>query len=400
MIAISHPSHFGRTCDPAETVRRLQPHWRELGITRLARQTGLDRIGIPVWAAMRPNSRSLAVNQGKGIDDDAARASAIMEAAEYAIAERPDAPIHLATKADLIARGNRVFEPHRQMANGASIPDDRELQWLRGRQFIAGGPVWVPLEAARLDHTTQVFGGLVRSSNGLASGNNDDEAVLHGVCELIERDATTLLSLRSPRHILGSRLDPSSFESQTIHQLCGHLADADVHLDLFDLTTEIGVPVIHAVVRDTRVAPHRQFDLAAGSGCHPFAPHAAVRAITEAVQTRVTNISGARDDFDPRDYHESLRKALDVYLDASRSPAATMAPASIVGASATPTETIEAISMRLRRTGIVDLPIVFLGGARQDISVIKAFAPMLEDRPTNRFWRPGPRAANAMMRLW
>ena len=57
----------------------------EFGITRLARLTGLDNVGVPVWSAIRPNSRTLAQSQGKGVDDPSAMASAVMEAVEVAI---------------------------------------------------------------------------------------------------------------------------------------------------------------------------------------------------------------------------------------------------------------------------------------------------------------------------
>ena len=64
----------------------------EVGITRLANVTGLDRIGIPVVQAVRPNSRSLSVSQGKGVDMDSAKASAMMEAFELWHAERIELP--------------------------------------------------------------------------------------------------------------------------------------------------------------------------------------------------------------------------------------------------------------------------------------------------------------------
>lgn len=78
-----------RLFSPSDTVARMGGWFKQLGITRVASVTALDRIGIPVYLATRPNSCTLAVTQGKGIDDDSARASAIMEAAEQAIAERP-----------------------------------------------------------------------------------------------------------------------------------------------------------------------------------------------------------------------------------------------------------------------------------------------------------------------
>src|SRR6266540_5919687 len=45
--------YHDRMVSPAETVARLRPAFPALGITRLARVTGLDRIGIPVFIAVR-----------------------------------------------------------------------------------------------------------------------------------------------------------------------------------------------------------------------------------------------------------------------------------------------------------------------------------------------------------
>ena len=59
-----------------------------MGITRLGNITGLDRIGIPVAIAVRPNSRSVSVAQGKGLEMPQAMASALMEACETFHAEQ------------------------------------------------------------------------------------------------------------------------------------------------------------------------------------------------------------------------------------------------------------------------------------------------------------------------
>ena len=78
------PAYSDRIFPAAESVRRVWPHLPELGITRVGRQTGLDRLGIPCWAAFRPNSLHLAGSQGKGLTDAAACISAAMEAVEGA----------------------------------------------------------------------------------------------------------------------------------------------------------------------------------------------------------------------------------------------------------------------------------------------------------------------------
>src|SRR5579863_7358634 len=71
-----------RSAAPAETLARVRPHAARMGITRLGNVTGLDRIGIPVAIAVRPNSRSVSVSQGKGLDLAHAMASALMESVE------------------------------------------------------------------------------------------------------------------------------------------------------------------------------------------------------------------------------------------------------------------------------------------------------------------------------
>src|SRR5437762_3718273 len=99
----SEPIHKGfrsgshRVVAPEETLKLVSPFLQVMGITRIADVTGLDVIGIPVVVVCRPNSRSLAVSQGKGLDLAAARASGLMESVETHHAERIDLPLKLAT---------------------------------------------------------------------------------------------------------------------------------------------------------------------------------------------------------------------------------------------------------------------------------------------------------------
>jgi Cytidylate kinase/YcaO cyclodehydratase, ATP-ad Mg2+-binding len=76
-----------RVRSPAETWEWLRELLPRAGITRVADVTALDRIGIPVWQAVRPASRNLSVSQGKGATPEAARVSAAMEAVELWHAE-------------------------------------------------------------------------------------------------------------------------------------------------------------------------------------------------------------------------------------------------------------------------------------------------------------------------
>jgi ribosomal protein S12 methylthiotransferase accessory factor len=61
----------------------------QLGITRVTDTTWLDRIGIPVFASIRPDALkgSLCVNAGKGLRSVEAKIGAYMEAIEFSLAQ-------------------------------------------------------------------------------------------------------------------------------------------------------------------------------------------------------------------------------------------------------------------------------------------------------------------------
>jgi ribosomal protein S12 methylthiotransferase accessory factor len=383
-----------RVISPAETVQRVTRHFAALGITRVARQTGLDRIGIPCFAAFRPNASTLSNSQGKGLDDDSARASAVMEAAEFAIAERASMPTEQATTAELRSRGIRVLDTRRLMPIGRGIPDDLELPFVRGVDLLSGAHVMVPHEAATIDMQGAKLETLNRSTNGLASGNTESEAVFHALCELIERDATALDRVRQQKS--GPRLiDVRAITDVAVVTLIERVRDAGFDLWLIDQTSDLGIPCVEAIIGDPSYDYSRHFDLATGYGCHPIAERAIVRAITEAAQTRVTNIAGSRDDFVPEEYNLALHSAFLGGLATSRGPLAGVPQGASPG---TPRiALLKFVLERLKARGVGDLTMVRVGGEEYGFSVVKVFAPDLEDKAANTNWRPGRRYLRAMM---
>ena len=367
------------------------------GITRLARQTGLDVLGIPCFAAIRPNARTLSVNMGKGVDDAAAMASAVMEATEYAIAEAPEVEAIHATVGAIRQAGREVFDVSPWLPQGHAIPDDLELSWLEGRDLFSGSSIFAPRDALIIGGA-ETLADISQSTNGLASGNTLDEATFHALCELVERDATTLWIFKSDAAAGATRIEPSAFADPLVDDLARAVRDAGFHLTLFDQTTAIGLPVIFALLSPAGEATTRYFDLAAGCGCHPVAARAAIRAITEAAQTRVSNIAGARDDFDPAEYHQRLSTSLQSLLTlAGAEP--RRPPAGLPMGTSLPALFAHAKG-QLVAAGITRIAAFPLGGDEAGIAVVRLLAHGLEDRSTNRHWRPGPRATGAMLGLW
>jgi ribosomal protein S12 methylthiotransferase accessory factor len=163
---------------PAETVAIVRSHFARLGITRLADQTGLDRLGIPCYAAFRPNAATLATNQGKGLTRDAAMASAVMEAAEFAIAERPSVDRLFRSLTELAERGIAHHLPRRKLPIGWQPEADARIAWVMGQDVLSGRSVLVPYDALVIDGVRGDLPPVSQSTNGLASGNCYEEAFL------------------------------------------------------------------------------------------------------------------------------------------------------------------------------------------------------------------------------
>lgn len=381
-----------RARSPSETYALIEPHFMRLGISRVARQTGLDRIGLPCFAAIRPNSRSLATHYGKGLSDAAARTAAAMEAVEFAIAEEPNVPMCVSTLDDLVKRGADVFDCKRLLPLGEPLDRELELVWVTGRRLATGAPVFVPADAVTLGDAIPRLTDMAKTTNGLASGNNVDEAIQHGLCELIERDALTLWSLQDEAAARSRCFAVGDLESEIARNLHEQLVAAGLQLTLFDLTTDIGVPVVHALVEE-RSARRQLFDVSAGTSCHPDSSRAAIGAITEAVQSRLTNIAGSRDDYSSSEYTQSLPLDLGALLDgampAGRPPRNLSAIRSVEGAG---TSIVAALAAR----GIDDVVAVELGGTEMGVAVVRLLSGQLEDCLGNVNWWPGRRALAAL----
>lgn len=302
-----------RTTPPAETLARFKGVAGRMGITRLADVTGLDYLGVPVVMACRPNARSLSVSQGKGLDRDAALASGFMEAAETFHAEHIDRPVRLASRAEF-SRRHRVAElrplPRLQ---GPSPTERTELPWIEAFDLLDGSPAWIPYDLVHTDYReprppwSRYF---PTSSNGLASGNHPLEATCAALCEVIERDASTLWQLRSGDERAGRRIDPDTVNDPACRMLIDRLHACGMLLSIWDTTTDVGIAAFVCRIRearDNRRAALRPFW---GMGCHLARGIALSRAITEAVQTRLTFISGSRDDLERHEFTESSEAKL------------------------------------------------------------------------------------------
>jgi ribosomal protein S12 methylthiotransferase accessory factor len=301
-----HREGTHRTYTPAQTLARVRPYMAAMGITRIANLTGLDRLGIPVVGAFRPNSKSVAVAQGKGLTLDAAKASGLMEAVETFHAETTDAP-RFATL-EMLQRDCAVVDVERlPRASNMQLPRAQSIPWLCGKDWHTGEPMWVPYELVSTDYTLPFppgTGYFQANTNGLASGNCMLEAVLHGLCELIERDATALWWRRAIESKAACAVDLDRVTDSGCQWVLEKYAEAGVKVSVWNTTTDLAVASFLCAVYG-KDPPLPEF----GAGCHPCREIALMRALTEAAQARTTFIAGSRDDIGRRCYASDLASA-------------------------------------------------------------------------------------------
>lgn len=390
-----------RLVSPAQTVARVLPMMRAAGITRIADVTGLDSIGIPVVMVCRPNSRSVSVAQGKGLDLDAARASGLMESLEQWHAEHIVRPLRFATAAEMSPRHGLADIAGLPRLSIGSFHPHRKLLWIEGEDLVGGGARWLPLEMVHTDYTLPVppgAGCFLTTSTGLASGNDRVEAVLHGLYEVIERDAVALWHVAGPARRRQTRLDLETVDDPACRDLLARFDRAGIAVGVWDASSEIGLPVFVAEIVDRDPDPCRVLYVSSGQGCHRSRAIALSRALTEAAQSRLTIISGARDDVDRTSYQRfrapGLISAALAEIEQVEAPPRSFAAAAD-SFSERFDEDLEVVLGALRAAGLGQVVVVDLTRPELGLPVVRVVVPGLESMWDAPGYAPGLRAQKA-----
>lgn len=386
-----------RSAAPDETLARFRHLAPGMGITRLGNVTGLDRIGIPVAIAVRPNSLSFSVSQGKGVTLAHAFTSAFMEAAEIFHAENLADRIHLSSTHGLAANARLV--DLRSLCIGGELPSALQpIEWIEGYDLMNREACWLPAEAVDTDATLprKPGRGFFRSgTNGLASGNHIWEALSSGICEVVERDSVALWNAKSVR--ARRLLDLDSVDDPDAIFLMEAYDEAGVSVKVWDATSDTGVPTFLCDIMDMNCNPAAALPRCRGAGCHPDRAIALVRSLTEAAQIRLTHISGIRDDIDGSAYRKSPLQELGIALIDALSESVERASFRNVSTCHFDTldDDVEWLLKRLTEIGIDQVIAVDLTRPEISIPVVRVVIPGLEGNCNDPSYVPGPRAQQA-----
>ncbi|WP_353034929.1 YcaO-like family protein [Mesorhizobium sp. M1328] len=365
-----------------ETAGRIRAFYDRFGITRVGNTTGLDILGIPTVMVFRPNSRSSDVSQGKGISLAAAEVSGLMEAVESWHAEHIRLPLRHATFQEMAATANVVpLDALPRMSDGDVAPNAKIL-WCAGSELTTGREVWVPYETVTSDACQSSCVGksiFPVTTNGLGAGNTKEQAILHGLYEVIERDAISLNRERCVMRPTHREIDVRTVVDGTARRLVDQIVRVG-QIRLWDISSEIPIPVVRCEI----AAPHPGIHYvppAEGFGCHSRREIALRRAILEAAQSRLTHIAGAREDRPRNCYRPPI--ATNALKDNRESGTLDCRKLYHKCHSGRRAELVS-VSRTLRQLGF-GLPVVVdLRQAEFDIPVVRVIVPGLEG-PTHEF---------------
>ena len=287
-----------RIIPPNETIKNNEEKCKIAGITRITEITHLDRIGLPVFSAIRPTSQdgAISIYGGKGISSEHAKASAMMEGFERYSAEKQCENLVTGTVSEISSKGNTID------VESLNLPKDFKkenielfnLEWNICHDLISGDDYYVPSNAIYHPYVLEDNSckSLFKSNtNGLASGTSLEEAILHGMFEVIERDAWSIFELTHKNY---KQIDLDSIESETVNDAISKFSENDIKIKLMDFTADVNIPTIAASADDTLLKDAGLLTL--GIETHLDPEVAVLRALTEVAQSRATQIHGARED--------------------------------------------------------------------------------------------------------
>ena len=270
------------------------------------------------------------------------------------------------------------------------------IAWAEGYDLLEKEHCWVPAEIVHTDYTLpQPDGYFLAGSNGLASGNHLIEAVNAALYELVERDAVAVWITQPLKQRAFRVLDLASVDDPDCRTLLALYETAGINVRVWNVTTDIAIAAFLCEIRDVSAGDPQRPTRFHGSGCHADRSIALARALTEAAQTRLTYITGIRDDLSPAEYRtvpgDELRDALlDALAQESRADARSLtcrtSPPTISATicaghwagSRQPAST-ESIAVDLTRPEFM-------------IPVVRLVIPGLEWDPHHPNYRPGHRA--------
>ncbi len=291
---------FRKTC-PKDFLSKLMPILSDVGITRVANVTGLDNIGIPVYQAIRPNAKHLSVSQGKGINDAEAQVSSIIESLElFHLENIPNSTVN--GNYNKLKDNHNLISPtllNKGIIHEKSI-NNISFSWVEAKNIFTSELILIPktlinMDSTIIDEQRKYFR---ISTNGIAGGTSFDDALIHALLELVERDVINNQLIAPNQKEITKQININSLSDiRLLQELINKIFSANLTINLFYIQNKYNLPVcICELLEQENVRHKRIIGACYGQACHLTIDNAVIKSILEAIQTRLTLITGSRDD--------------------------------------------------------------------------------------------------------
>ncbi len=275
-----------KTLPPEETVRRFKEKLKKVNLDILEGTARIDsgRLGIPVFFSLCGKDAESVIGaskqMGKGGTPQQAEASAVMELAErfsfFSFGENPNN--FMIEKYRNLKDHVLPFESIARSVHDNSMDSDKAkeifsslpLKWTWGYNLTRDREVLVPFD----------WFYTINEYNGSSAGNCKEEAILQGMCEVVERHVSSIISRNTTKTDalnLDSSTDPMVLKMVDLYRKAG------VRLYASDFSLDTGIPTVGVLAYDPSTFPGKS-EIVWTAGTTPNPEKALNRALTEVAQ--------------------------------------------------------------------------------------------------------------------
>ena len=271
---------------PEETVRRFKKKLQTVDLDILENTVRIDngRLDIPVFFSVCGRDALQIIGtkkqMGKGGTPEQSEASAVMELAErfsfFSFTKNSDNFFYdtyknvgdRAIPFEMIAQS--VHDESDDLVVTRNIFENLRLKWAWGYNLTKEQPCLVPFD--------WFFS--INEFNGPSAGNCVEEALSQGVCEIVERHTSSLVSHNK---LKVAAIRPESATDVLVKEMLTKYQNAGVKLYLSDFSLDTGIPTVGVMAYDPATFPGAS-EIVWTAGTAPDPQKALSRALTEVAQ--------------------------------------------------------------------------------------------------------------------
>jgi ribosomal protein S12 methylthiotransferase accessory factor len=271
---------------PKETVSRFKEKLKTIDLDILENTVRIDngRLDIPVYISICGKDAEKTVGKkrqmGKGGTPHQAEASAVMELAErfslfsfsrnsnnFIIEEYRNIKDRALPFKNI---AESVHDNSQDLESARDIFSNLKLKWVRGYNLTKDREVLIPFDWFLT----------ISEFNGSAAGNCIEEAILQGICEVVERHVSSVIS-RNKFEV--PHIDLTSVTDTLALELIHKYSRAGIKLYASDFTLDTGIPTVAVLAYDPSTFPEKS-EIVWTAGTTTAPQKSLIRALTEVAQ--------------------------------------------------------------------------------------------------------------------